>query len=85
MWDERCPPFCILIFESDTQLLVFLPLQLCKKRCGGLLVIGLEIHAQVTSNSKLFSGASTEFGGEPNTHVSLESRWRLVLSKPNGS
>jgi aspartyl-tRNA(Asn)/glutamyl-tRNA(Gln) amidotransferase subunit B len=35
------------------------------------MVIGLEIHAQVTSNSKLFSAASTEFGGEPNTHVSL--------------
>lgn len=35
------------------------------------VVIGLEVHAQVTSNSKLFSGASTEFGGEPNTHVSL--------------
>jgi aspartyl-tRNA(Asn)/glutamyl-tRNA(Gln) amidotransferase subunit B len=35
------------------------------------IVIGMEIHAQVTSNSKLFSGASTEFGGEPNTHVSL--------------
>ena len=35
------------------------------------MVIGLEIHAQVTSTSKLFSGASTEFGGEPNTHVSL--------------
>src|SRR5665213_536749 len=35
------------------------------------MVIGLEIHAQVTSNSKLFSGASTEFGGEPNSHVSL--------------
>src|SRR5437667_6992074 len=35
------------------------------------VVIGMEIHAQVTSNSKLFSGASTEFGGEPNTHVSL--------------
>ena len=35
------------------------------------VVIGLEIHAQVTSHSKLFSGASTEFGGEPNTHVSL--------------
>ncbi len=34
-------------------------------------VIGLEVHAQVTSNSKLFSGASTEFGGEPNSHVSL--------------
>jgi len=35
------------------------------------MVIGLEIHAQVTSNSKLFSGASTQFGGEPNSHVSL--------------
>ena len=35
------------------------------------MVIGLEVHAQVTSNSKLFSGASTEFGGAPNTHVSL--------------
>ena len=35
------------------------------------MVIGLEIHAQVTSNSKLFSGASTEFGGAPNDHVSL--------------
>src|SRR5947199_10094912 len=35
------------------------------------VVIGLEVHAQVTSKSKLFSSASTEFGGEPNTHVSL--------------
>jgi aspartyl-tRNA(Asn)/glutamyl-tRNA(Gln) amidotransferase subunit B len=35
------------------------------------IVIGLEVHAQVTSNAKLFSGASTEFGGEPNSHVSL--------------
>jgi aspartyl-tRNA(Asn)/glutamyl-tRNA(Gln) amidotransferase subunit B len=35
------------------------------------MVIGLEIHAQVTSQSKLFSGASTAFGGEPNAHVSL--------------
>src|SRR5437899_11683529 len=35
------------------------------------MVIGLEVHAQVTCQSKLFSGASTEFGGEPNTHVSL--------------
>src|SRR6204780_5109970 len=35
------------------------------------MVIGLEVHAQVTSHSKLFSGASTEFGGEPNAHVSL--------------
>jgi aspartyl-tRNA(Asn)/glutamyl-tRNA(Gln) amidotransferase subunit B len=35
------------------------------------VIIGLEIHAQVTSRAKLFSGASTEFGGEPNSHVSL--------------
>ena len=35
------------------------------------IVIGMEIHAQVTSNSKLFSGASTEFGGDPNEHVTL--------------
>jgi aspartyl-tRNA(Asn)/glutamyl-tRNA(Gln) amidotransferase subunit B len=35
------------------------------------IVIGLEIHAQVNSNAKLFSGASTEFGGAPNSHVSL--------------
>ena len=35
------------------------------------VVIGLEIHAQVSSKAKLFSGASTAFGGEPNSHVSL--------------
>jgi aspartyl-tRNA(Asn)/glutamyl-tRNA(Gln) amidotransferase subunit B len=35
------------------------------------VVIGLEVHAQVTSESKLFSGASTAFGAEPNTQVSL--------------
>jgi aspartyl-tRNA(Asn)/glutamyl-tRNA(Gln) amidotransferase subunit B len=35
------------------------------------IVIGLEVHAQVASESKLFSGASTAFGGEPNDHVSL--------------
>ena len=35
------------------------------------VVIGMEVHAQVTSNAKLFSGASTEFGGAPNAHVSL--------------
>ncbi len=35
------------------------------------VIIGMEIHAQVTSKAKLFSGASTEFGGEPNSHVSL--------------
>src|ERR1700683_160039 len=35
------------------------------------MVVGLEVHAQVISNSKLFSGASTAFGGDPNSHVSL--------------
>ncbi|MCP8939854.1 Asp-tRNA(Asn)/Glu-tRNA(Gln) amidotransferase subunit GatB [Alsobacter sp. SYSU M60028] len=35
------------------------------------VVIGMEIHAQVTSKSKLFSGASTTFGAEPNANVSL--------------
>src|ERR1700744_5172987 len=33
--------------------------------------IGVEVHAQVTSKAKLFSGASTAFGGAPNSHVSL--------------
>ena len=35
------------------------------------VVIGLEVHAQVTSQAKLFSGASTGFGAPPNSHVSL--------------
>ena len=35
------------------------------------LVIGMEVHAQVASASKLFSGASTEFGSEPNSNVSF--------------
>ncbi|EJF90741.1 Asp-tRNA(Asn)/Glu-tRNA(Gln) amidotransferase subunit GatB [Bartonella tamiae] len=35
------------------------------------VIIGLEVHAQVTSQSKLFSGASTQFGAEPNNNVSL--------------
>src|ERR1700732_120682 len=35
------------------------------------IVIGMEVHAQVSSKSKLFSGASTEFGSEPNSNVSL--------------
>src|ERR1044072_4317801 len=38
---------------------------------GYEVVVGLEVHAQVTSKAKLFSGASTEFGGAPNSHVSL--------------
>src|SRR5215211_7238568 len=35
------------------------------------VIVGMEVHAQVTSQAKLFSGASTEFGGEPNSHVSF--------------
>jgi aspartyl-tRNA(Asn)/glutamyl-tRNA(Gln) amidotransferase subunit B len=35
------------------------------------IVIGMEVHAQVLSQSKLFSGASTAFGGEPNSQVSF--------------
>jgi aspartyl-tRNA(Asn)/glutamyl-tRNA(Gln) amidotransferase subunit B len=35
------------------------------------VVIGMEVHAQVISRAKLFSGASAAFGGEPNSHVSL--------------
>ncbi len=35
------------------------------------IIVGLEVHAQVTSKAKLFSGASTEFGGAPNSHVSF--------------
>lgn len=35
------------------------------------VIVGLEVHAQVASNSKLFSGSSTGFGAEPNSHVSL--------------
>src|SRR6476646_7172564 len=45
---------------------------------GYEVVIGLEVHAQVSSNAKLFSGASTEFGGAPNSHVSL-----VAASLPN--
>ncbi|MEO1474538.1 MAG: Asp-tRNA(Asn)/Glu-tRNA(Gln) amidotransferase GatCAB subunit B, partial [Pseudomonadota bacterium] len=35
------------------------------------IVMGLEVHAQVASNAKLFSGASTAYGADPNTNVSL--------------
>ena len=48
------------------------PAKLIKGATGDWeVVIGMEVHAQVTSKSKLFSGASTEFGGAPNSHVSL--------------
>jgi len=48
------------------------PAKLLKGSTGDWeVVIGMEVHAQVTSKSKLFSGASAEFGGAPNSHVSL--------------
>ncbi len=48
------------------------------------VVIGLEVHAQVTSAAKLFSGASTEFGAEPNTQVSLvDAAMPGMLPVPN--
>src|ERR1700683_3135789 len=34
------------------------------------IVIGLQVHAQIVANAKLFSGAATDFGAEPNTQVS---------------
>ncbi len=48
------------------------------------VVIGLEVHAQITSNAKLFSGASTAFGAEPNTNVSLiDAAMPGMLPVPN--
>ncbi len=48
------------------------------------VVIGLEVHAQVTSNAKLFSGASTAFGAEPNTQVALvDAAFPGMLPVPN--
>ena len=35
------------------------------------VVIGMEVHAQITANTKLFSGASAQFGAEPNSQVSM--------------
>ncbi len=49
------------------------------------VVIGLEVHAQITSEAKLFSGASTEFGAEPNSQVSLvDAAFPGMLPTPNG-
>ncbi|TCQ04037.1 Asp-tRNA(Asn)/Glu-tRNA(Gln) amidotransferase subunit GatB [Sphingomonas sp. PP-CC-3A-396] len=48
------------------------------------VMIGLEVHAQVTSNAKLFSGAATAFGAEPNTQVSLvDAAMPGMLPVPN--
>ena len=48
------------------------------------VVIGLEVHAQITSKAKLFSGASTEFGAEPNSQVSLvDAAMPGMLPVPN--
>ena len=48
------------------------------------VVVGLEVHAQVTSQAKLFSGAATTFGAEPNTQVSLvDAAMPGMLPVPN--
>ncbi|MEZ5709623.1 MAG: Asp-tRNA(Asn)/Glu-tRNA(Gln) amidotransferase subunit GatB [Blastomonas sp.] len=48
------------------------------------VVIGLEVHAQVTSKAKLFSGAATDFGAEPNSQVSLvDAAMPGMLPVPN--
>jgi aspartyl-tRNA(Asn)/glutamyl-tRNA(Gln) amidotransferase subunit B len=48
------------------------------------VVIGLEVHAQITSQAKLFSGAATEFGAEPNAQVSLiDAAMPGMLPVPN--
>jgi aspartyl-tRNA(Asn)/glutamyl-tRNA(Gln) amidotransferase subunit B len=49
------------------------------------MVVGMEVHAQVSSSAKLFSGASTAFGAEPNTNVSLvDAAMPGVLPVVNG-
>ena len=49
------------------------------------VVVGLEVHAQVTSEAKLFSSAATAFGAEPNTQVSLiDAAMPGMLPVPNG-
>ncbi len=49
------------------------------------VVVGLEVHAQITSHAKLFSGASTAFGAEPNSQVSLvDAAMPGMLPVPNG-
>src|SRR3954465_7399701 len=48
------------------------------------VVVGLEVHAQVVSHAKLFSGAATTFGAEPNTQVSLvDAAMPGMLPVPN--
>jgi aspartyl-tRNA(Asn)/glutamyl-tRNA(Gln) amidotransferase subunit B len=49
------------------------------------VVVGLEVHAQIVSNAKLFSGASAAFGGSPNSHVSpIDAGMPGMLPSVNG-
>src|ERR671918_2350930 len=49
------------------------------------VVVGLEVHAQILSNAKLFSGASAAFGGSPNSHVSpIDAGMPGMLPSVNG-
>ena len=50
------------------------------------LVIGMEVHAQVSSKAKLFSGASTQFGAEPNSNVAfVDAAQRGLCVSPRDS
>lgn len=63
-----------------------MPVELIDGRTGAWeVVIGLEVHAQVIAKSKLFSGAATEFGAEPNTQVSpVDAAFPGMLPVING-
>jgi aspartyl-tRNA(Asn)/glutamyl-tRNA(Gln) amidotransferase subunit B len=69
--DGRARAHCPRIFGASVSTQTK-PSKLLKGTTGDWeIVVGMEVHAQVTSKAKLFSGASTEFGGAPNDHVSL--------------
>ncbi|MHA1547613.1 MAG: Asp-tRNA(Asn)/Glu-tRNA(Gln) amidotransferase subunit GatB [Alphaproteobacteria bacterium] len=58
--------------ETELTTRIAAPDQLVRGATGDWeVIVGMEVHAQVTSRAKLFSGASTAFGGAPNSHVSV--------------
>src|SRR5512137_2046991 len=68
----RCGLYGRRRFSEEIMATQAAPSKLIKGATGDWeVVIGMEIHAQVSSNAKLFSGASAEYGGAPNDHVSL--------------
>src|SRR5262249_4748452 len=68
---QRSPAICLARSDED-RMTAAANSKLIKGATGDWeVIVGMEVHAQVTSRAKLFSGASTEFGGPPNSHVSL--------------